>query len=169
MKHALKRDLAFTAQKTLWLSTNASSHLQLLQTDFEQAAFEGTQNNLQFSTSPSQTFFTWIPATSLAAEVGDFMIDEWAQKLRNNRYVLQNSDVRTQFFPGLGNLEMRRHYLKPLFRLKPQMEDKTHYGNIFLEVSNDGPTPFFIKVTANYYPGEEALRFEALVKLLLHA
>lgn len=169
MSQVLRRDGVYIAQKALWLSADASAHFSLLQADFEQAAFEGTPNNLQFSTSPSQTFFTWIPATSLAAEVGDFMIDEWAQKLRNNRYFLQNSDVRTQFFPGIGNLEMRRHYLKPLFRLKPQMEDKTHYGNVFLEVSNDGPAPFFIKVTANYYPGENPLRFEALVKLLLLA
>ena len=168
MKHALKRDETFVAQKTLWLTTSAPSHLQLLQTDFEQAAFDGTQNNLQFSVQPSQAFFTWIPETSLAPEVGDFMIDEWAQKLRQNRYVIQNSDVRAQFFPGLGNLELRRHYLKPLFRIKPQMEDKSHYGNVFLEVSNDGPAPFFIKVTANYYPNETALRFESLVKLLLH-
>lgn len=169
MSQVLRRDGVYIAQKTLWLSADASTHFSLLQADFEQAAFEGTQNNLQFSTSPSQTFFTWIPSVALAAEVGDFMIDEWAQKLRDNRYVLQNSDVRTQFFPGLGNLEMRRHYLKPLFRLRPQMEDKSHYGNVFLEVSNDGPAPFFIKITANYYPGEEALRFETLVKLLLLA
>lgn len=166
---ALVRSFGFKDRHHHWLSNSLASTLETLRQDYEKAAFEDNAENAYYVATPQQSFFLWIPENIKEKDEGDYLVDYFKDKMKPCGYYNYTSDERRERLPKFGLRIIRRHYLKPLFRIQTNAESsKSHYGNVFFEVSNDGENePYFIKITANYYGGETVLPFESLIKYLL--
>jgi len=163
----LVRTETYYKQYAQWLTEGQEQALGAFRVDFESTAFDEKDSASQFKQNQQQAYFLWIPENGINAIQGEFLLDYFKDKVLTLSYYCYLSDSRNEFIPELGNLQVSRHYLKPLFRLKPQFENKMHYGNIFIETSDNGPQPFFLKITANYYANDAHELFEKLMEKLV--
>lgn len=163
----LLRNDTFSKLYSAWLAEEKNNVIDQFRFDFESIAFEEKDSDSIFKQNQQQAYFLWIPSAEIDPIQGEFLLDFFKEKIIDLSYYSYLSDSRNEFIPDFGNTQVSRHYLKPLFRLKPQLENKTHYGNLFIETSESGPKPFFLKITANYYANDEHEMFEKLMEKLL--
>jgi hypothetical protein len=169
----LQRTTEFLERYQLWLTHDFPSHLAQCQSDFEKIAFSTgpiSDKEASIKRFESQTYFIWSPTfkalQNATIDTGSFLMDYFANILRQHRYVLHHSDWRNVNVEGIGAMEFARHYLKPAYQMRLEESKEVHYGNIFIEYT-PMLTRLFLKITANHYPGEQVHRFEKLLQLLL--
>jgi hypothetical protein len=161
----IKRQEGYEERRKEWIGFHLNNLLNQIKGDFEQVAFELNSNlgNCGFESLNDRAYFYWKPLEDCHAEVADYLIDYFKEKcLELNYYLYQGADKVNERF---GNSIMQRqYYLKPLFRIKPNMKDQTHYGNIMVSFQKpDDKFTFMLKIEAFYYANDNHLKFESFM------
>lgn len=143
--------------------------IQEIRRDFEKVAFGSDPNLSLLSVGASQAFFAWIPESKPSVTEGLCCLDYFTELLiQHADYYRYSEGIKPQLGSQNSPNRVFRNYVKPLFRIKqPGYKAGPNLGNVFFECCTDHAEVEWIKITANYYPNEDHVRFEKLIELCL--